>query len=177
MKSPKMHDDVMDAIAQKIIRTGALVQAFDPVTLKHQYTQPRRSDMYQAVCRLTKNNKLYHGPKLSKEQLAIPTTYEIRAFLYGSQLIDRVNDPSSLVEEWRLTEQGTEFFYVYTKLLNKQWKKGSQSGKQRMGTLTMMLLTMGFYAFYKMTMWAIEGAKTEVAKRHALKQKKRKRKR
>ena len=167
MKSPKMHDDVMDAIAQKIIRTGALVQAFDPVTLKHQYTQPRRSDMYQAVCRLTKNNKLYHGPKLSKEQLAIPTTYEIRAFLYGSQLIDRVNDPSSLVEEWRLTEQGTEFFYVYTKLLNKQWKKGSQSGKQRIGTLTMMLMTMGFFAFYKLAMYGIEGVTTEVAKRHA----------
>ena len=177
MKSPKMHDDVMDAIAQKIIRTGALVQAFDPVTLKHQYTQPRRSDMYQAVCRLTKHDKLYHGPKLSKEQLAIPTTYETRAFLYGSKLIDRVNDPSSLVEEWRLTEQGTEFFYVYTKLLNKQWKKGSQNGKQRIGTLTMMLMTMGFFAFYKLAMYGVEGVKTEVAKRHALKQMKRRRRR
>ena len=92
-------------------------------------------------------------------------------------LIDRVNDPSSLVEEWRLTEQGTEFFYVYTKLLNKQWKKGSQSGKQRIGTLTMMLMTMGFFEFYKLAMYGIEGVKTEVAKRHALKQMKRRRRR
>jgi len=176
MKSPKMHDDVIDAIAQKIIRSGALVQAFDPEKLKHQYTQPRRSDMYQAVCRLTKNNKLYYGPKLSKEQLQIPTTYETRTFLYNNNLIDRHTPPDGS-EEWRLTEQGTEFFYVYTKLLNKQWKKGDQSGKQRMGTLTMMLLSMGFYAFYKMAMFGVEGVKTEVAKRHALKQMKRRRRR
>ena len=176
MKSLKMHDDVMDAIATKIIRTGALVEAFDPVTLKHQYTQPRRSDMYQAVCRLTKNNKLYHGPKLSKEQLSLPTTYEIRAFLYNNNLIDRHTPPDGN-EQWRLTEQGTEFFYVYTKLLNKQWKKGSQNGKQRISTLTMMLMTMGFFAFYKLAMYGVEGVKTEVAKRHALKQMKRRRRR
>lgn len=172
-----MHDDVIDAIATKIIRTGALVEAFDPEKLKYQYTQPRGTDIYQGACRLTKNNKLYCGPKLSKEQLAIPTTYETRQFLYSHKLIDRVNDPSSLIEEWRLTDQGVEFFYVYTQLLHKQWKKGNQNGKKRLGTLTMMLLTMGFYAFYKMAMWAIEGTKTEVAKRHALKHKKRRRKR
>lgn len=173
MKSPKMHDDVMDAIAQKIVRTGALVEAFDPERLKYRYTQARGSDIYQGACRLTGKNKLYSGPKLSKEQLAVPTTYETRQFLYSHNLIDRVNDPSSLIEEWKLTDQGVEFFFVYTKLLHKQWKKGSQSGKQRMGTLAMMLLTMGFYAFYKMTLWGIEGAKTQVAKRHALKQRRR----
>ena len=108
--------------------------------------------------------------------MQIPTTYETRTFLYNNNLIDRHTPPDGS-EQWRLTEQGTEFFYVYTKLLNKQWKKGNQNGKKRLGTLTMMLLTMGFYAFYKMAMWAIEGTKTEVAKRHALKHKKRSRKR
>ena len=170
-----MHDDVIDAIATKIIRTGALVEIFDPERLKYQYTQPRGSDIYQATCRLTKHDKLYCGPKLSKEQLAIPTTYFTRDFLYSHKLIDRVNDPFSLIEEWRLTDQGVEFFYVYTKLLHKQWKKGSQSGKQRIGTLTMMLLTMGFYAFYRLAIWAAEGAKTQVAKRYSLKQRRRKR--
>ena len=176
MKKPKMTNDVIQRIGDKILEHQKLVIVFDDNSSKMQYTQPRGSSTYECACRLLKVDHLFYGPKLSESQMSDVDCFIAKSFLYNQKVLDRVVDPNTLQEEWRLTEYGTEFFYVYTKLLHTNW--ANKKHREHKGSIALIVLTLGFYAFYKLAIWAIRATQAELEKaktQKALRKKKRRR--
>ncbi len=177
MKKPKMTNDVIQRIGDKILHHRKLIMVFDPNSSKYHYTQPRESSTYECACRLLKVDRLFYGPKgLKWQNFNAENCFVAKSFLYNEKILERVVDPDTLQEEWRLTEYGTEFFYVYTKLLHTNW--ANKKHREHKGSIALLVLTLGFYAFYKFAIWTIRATQAELEKsktQRALRKKKRRR--
>ena len=169
MKKPNLTPELENVTQEKILRLGALTETFDASTGRWNYHQPPRWNLYECTCKLIGEERLFNGPKVSKEKLDKENCSVSESWLLTERMIEKYRDLQTLQYGWKLTEHGVDFFYIYTRLLTKKkWKRS-----RHLDILLLLVLTMGFYAFYKMAEWAMKKTKE---KKKVKKKRRRKRK-
>ena len=155
MKKPKLDSEIETSLVGRILDSGILVMDYDPSNGRFNYIQPPRYNVYECACKLTGVNRLFNGPKISDEALESEYCDSTRDWLVQECLIESKRDLQTLRYSWKLTEHGVDFFYIYTRLLTKKkWRRS-----QHWNRVLLIILTMGFYAFYKVAEWAITATK------------------
>ena len=95
MKKPKMTNDVIQRIGDKILHHRKLIMVFDPNSSKYHYTQPRESSTYECACRLLKVDRLFYGPKgLKWQNFNAENCFVAKSFLYNEKILDLHNTGS-----------------------------------------------------------------------------------
>ena len=155
MKKPNIDPEVETVTKNKILSVGALTQTYDPESGRWHYHQPPRWNIYECTCKLIGEERLFNGPKVPKEKLDKENCSATLSWLQSELMIEEYRDLQTLKRGWKLTEHGVDFFYIYTRLLTKKkWKRS-----RHLDMLLLIVLTMGFYAFYKVAEWAITATK------------------
>ena len=155
MKKPKLDSEIETALESQIRHKGALVMTYDPDSGRFYYHQPPNWNLYECTCKLIGVNKLFNGPKVPKKALVDEPCDATKRWLKGEGMIESKRDLQTLRYSWKLTEHGVDFFYIYNRLLpKKKWRRS-----QHWNRVLLIILTMGFYAFYKVAEWAITATK------------------
>lgn len=147
MKKRKIDKTYWLQLQQRLVDSGFVTITINPAD-GHQYwkTTPKGIKAYKTVLDLTKEKRLFKGPRFTKEQLkdfqiTDEANYEkYKKWMIACDMLRPVYDEETDSETYELTEYAYEFYQTYIDLVSKNKKKLPKSQLGGIAKATMMAL-------------------------------------
>ena len=146
MKKRNIDDSYWLTLQQRLVDSGFITITINPANGKQYWkTTPKGIKAYKTVLELTDENRLFKGPKFTKDQLKDyqfndPENYEkYKKWMIACDMLRPVYDKDLDKETYELTEYAYEFFQTYVTMLGGSGKPG-KNPLRSMAKATMMAI-------------------------------------